>query len=91
PIQEVGQVPDDEPAYGSEMVFNLYNGDAAGVNIAADGNLTFCIPVTLATVQKIAVVGYNGATKVFTKISSMPSSVAIEKNIMYSVKAININ
>lgn len=91
PIQEVGQVPDDEPAYGSEMVFNLYNEDAAGVNIAADGNLTFCIPVTLATVQKIAVVGYNGATKVFTKISSMPSSVAIERNKMYSVKTININ
>ncbi len=91
PIQEVGQVPDDEPAYGSEMVFNLYNEDAAGVNIAADGNLTFCIPVTLATVQKIAVVGYNGATKVFTKISSMSSSVAIERNKMYSVKTININ
>ena len=91
PIQEVGQVPDDEPAYGSEMVFNLYNGDAAGVNIAADGNLTFCIPVTLAKVQKIAVVGYNNGTKVFTKISSMPSSVAIERNKMYSVKTININ
>ena len=91
PIQEVGQVPDDEPAYGSEMVFNLYNGDAAGVNIAADGNLTFCIPVTLAKVQKIAVVGYNGSMKVFTKISSMPSSVVIEKNKMYTVKAIDIN
>ena len=91
PIQEVGQVPDDEPAYGSEMVFNLYNEDAAGVNIAADGNLTFCIPVTLATVKKIAVVGYNDGTKVFTKISSMPSSVAIERNKMYSVKTININ
>lgn len=91
PIQEVGQVPDDEPAYGSEMVFNLYNEDAAGVNIAADDDLTFCIPVTLATVKKIAVVGYNGATKVFTKISSMPSSVAIERNKMYSVKTININ
>lgn len=91
PLQEVGQVPDDEPAYGSEMVFNLYNEDAAGVNIAADGNLTFCIPVTLATVQKIAVVGYNNGTKVFTKISSMPSSVAIERNKMYSVKTIDIN
>lgn len=93
PIQEVGEVDDDEPAYGSEMVFNLYDGDAvsAGVNIAADGNLTFCIPVTLATVQKIAVVGYNNGTKVFTKISSMPSSVAIEKNTMYSVKTIDIN
>ena len=93
PIQEVGQVPDDEPAYGSEMVFNLYDGDEddAGVNIAADDDLTFCIPVTLATVQKIAVVGYNDATKVFTKISSMPSSVAIERNKMYSVKTININ
>lgn len=91
PIQEVGQVPDDEPAYGSEMVFNLYSEEVAGVNIAADGNLTFCIPVTLATVQKIAVVGYNDATKVFTKISSMPSSVAIERNKMYSVKTININ
>lgn len=91
PIQEVGQVPDDEPAYGSEMVFNLYSEDVAGVSIAADDDLTFCIPVTLATVQKIAVVGYNDATKVFTKISSMPSSVAIERNKMYSVKTININ
>lgn len=91
PIQEVGQVPDDEPAYGSEMVFNLYSEEVAGVSIAADDDLTFCIPVTLATVKKIAVVGYNGATKVFTKISSMPSSVAIEKNIMYSVKTIDIN
>lgn len=91
PIQEVGQVPDDEPAYGSEMVFNLYSEEVAGVSIAADDDLTFCIPVTLATVKKIAVVGYNGSTKVFTKISSMPSSVAIERNTMYSVKTININ
>ena len=91
PIQEVGQVPDNEPAYGSEMVFNLYNEDAAGVNIAADGNLTFCIPVTLATVQKIAVVGYNGGTKIFTKISNMTSDVPLVRNTMYSVKAIDIN
>lgn len=91
PIQEVGQVPDDEPAYGSEMVFNLYNEDAAGVNIAADGNLTFCIPVTLATVQKIAVVGYNGAEKKFTKISTMTGTVELERNKMYPVKTININ
>lgn len=91
PIQEVGQVPNNEPAYGSEMVFNLYSEEVAGVSIAADGDLTFCIPVTLATVQKIAVVGYNGATKVFTKISSMTGSVAIERNKMYSVKTININ
>lgn len=91
PIQEVGQVPDDEPAYGSEMVFNLYNGDAAGVNIAANGNLTFCIPVTLATVKKIAVVGYNGAEKKFTKISTMTGTVELERNKMYPVKTININ
>ena len=91
PIQDVGQVPDDEPAYGSEMVFNLYDGDVAGVNIAAGDDLTFCIPVTLATVKKIAVVGYNNGTKVFTKISSMTSSVAIERNKMYSVKSIDIN
>ncbi len=91
PIQEVGQVPDNEPAYGSEMVFNLYSEEVAGVSIAAGGDLTFCIPVTLATVQKIAVVGYNGAEKKFTKTSNMSSAVAIERNTMYSVKAININ
>lgn len=92
PIQEVGQVPDDEPAYGSEMVFNLYDGDAvsAGVTIANGHDLTFCIPVTLATVKKIAVVGYNGAEKKFTKTSST-SNVEIERNKMYSVKTININ
>lgn len=91
PIQEVGQVPDDEPAYGSEMVFNLYNEEVAGVAIAAGGNLTFCIPVTLATVQKIAVVGYNGAEKKFTKISTMTGTVELERNKMYPVKTININ
>lgn len=92
PIQEVGQVPDDEPAYGSEMVFNLYNEDAAGVNIAADGNLTFCIPVTLATVKKIAVVGYNNGTKVFAKTLNMKgNTVVLDRSKMYTVKAIDIN
>ena len=91
PIQEVGQVPDDEPAYGSEMVFNLYNGDAAGVNIADDGNLTFCIPVTLATVKKIAVVGYDGSTKVFTKTSALATPVVLGRRVMYPVKTIAIN
>ena len=91
PIQEVGQVPDDEPAYGSEMVFNLYNGDVAGVTIAAGDERTFCIPVTLATVKKIAVVGYNGAEKKFTKISTMTGTVELERNKMYPVKTININ
>ena len=91
PIQDVGQVPDDEPAYGSEMVFNLYNGDVAGVTIAAGDERTFCIPVTLATVKKIAVVGYNGAEKKFTKISTMTGTVELERNKMYPVKTININ
>ena len=91
PIQEVGQVPNNEPAYGSEMVFNLYNEDVAGVNIATSGTLTFCIPVTLATVKKIAVVGYNGGTKIFTKISNMSGDVPLVRNTMYSVKAIDIN
>ena len=90
PIQEVGEVDDDEPAYGSEMVFNLYDHGTAGVTI--DGDLTFCIPVTLTKVQRIAVVGYNDLGKVFTKTLNMKgNTVVLDRSKMYTVKAIEIN
>ena len=70
------------------MVFNL-----TGMTFAAGDDKTFCIPVTLANVKRISVVGYNSlGEQVFAKTSDLSANpVGVVRNTVYPVKTININ
>lgn len=93
PVGPIGSITDQDLSYGSEMVFNLYNESATttGKDIAASESLTFCIPVTLASVRRITVIGYsddNCTTPVFSKTSAVTAE--LQPNYMYTVRDINI-
>ena len=87
PIGPVGEVTDQDIKYGSEMVFNL-----TGMTFNDGDDMTFCIPVTVANVKRISVVGYNGTELVFAKTSDLSANpVGVVRNTVYPVKTIDIN
>ena len=91
PTGQTGTLTDRNVAYASEMNFDLRNGTTLGMTIAAGGDLQLCIPVTLATVKRITVIGYNGSDVVFSKTSPLSTPPTLVRNKIYPVKAIEIN
>lgn len=88
PVGPTGSITDRDVSYASEMNFNLYNNGSSGVTFT--GEKTLCIPVTLATVNRITVIGYNGDNVVFSKTSAV-SGATLERNKIYPVATINVN
>ena len=91
PSGATGSITDRDVSFASEMNFDLKTSGAAGVEISS--SLQLCIPVTLATVRRITVVGYDGTgNEVFSKTSTMAGGdVALERNTIYPVAAITVN
>lgn len=88
PVGPTGSITDRNVSYASEMNFNLKTDGADGVTFT--GSKKLCIPVTLATVNRITVIGYNGNDVVFSKTSSVPGAT-LERNKIYPVAAIQVN
>lgn len=88
PVGPTGTITDRNVSYASEMNFNLYNNGTSGVTFSGEKKL--CIPVTLATVNRITVIGYNGNDVVFSKTSSV-NGATLERNKIYPVAAIQVN
>lgn len=88
PVGPTGSIADRDVSYASEMNFNLYTDGTSGVTFTGEKKL--CIPVTLATVNRITVIGYNGDTEVFAKTSAV-SGATLERNKIYPVAAIQVN
>jgi len=86
----VGTVTDRDMNYASEMNFDLYTGTNPGLTIAAESSQKVCIPVTLNTVKRITVIGYNGDNEVFNISSAVGGNtgIALERSKMYPVKQI---
>lgn len=91
PTGDVGSITDRDVTYASEMYFDLLTGSTPGVQV--DGDLQLCIPVTLATVKRITVVGYDDSdAEVFSTTSAMNGgNVTLERSRMYPVAKITIN
>ena len=90
PTGDVGSLTDRDVTYASEMYFDMLTDDNPGVEV--DDDLKLCIPVTLATVKRITVIGYNGDDEVFSTTSTMNGgNVTLERNKMYPVAKITVN
>ena len=90
PTGNVGSLTDRDVTYASEMNFDMLTDGSEGVEV--DGDLKFCIPVTLTTVRRITVIGYNGDDVVFSTTSTMNGgNVQLERSRMYPVAKITIN
>ena len=90
PTGDVGSITDRDVTYASEMYFDMLTDGNPGVDV--DGDLKLCIPVTLATVKRITVIGYNGDDEVFSTTSTMNGgNVTLERNRIYPVAKITVN
>ena len=93
PTGNVGQNGDEvDVRYISEMNFDLKSGTNNHASIAANGNLVFCVPITIASMKKLVFTGYdvNGA-ELFHVTKGFDSDVTVERNKMYTVPIINVN
>lgn len=91
PTGNVGQNGDEEDVrYISEMNFDLKSGTNNYVTV--DGDLVFCVPITIASMKKLVFTGYdvNGA-QLFHVTKTFDDDVTVERNKMYTVPIINVN
>ena len=88
PTGSIGDNGDEvDVKYTSEMNFNLKSYD--GNYVTVNGDLSFCIPVTISSVDKLVVTGYDVNDNVlFNKVKDLPH-VPVVRNRMYDTPVIN--
>ena len=94
PTGSTGQIEGDyDIKYCSEMNFTMMDNGTPGVAVpTTEGGLTFCVPVTVNTVKRLVVIGYdNSGTPLFTKTMTLSSAPYIERNHLYTIPTIQIN
>lgn len=94
PFGGVGQIVGDQDVkYCSEMNFIMMNNGNPGVEVpATEGGLIFCVPVTVCSVKRLVVIGYNASgSPLFTKTMTLANAQSIERNHMYPIPTIQIN
>lgn len=97
PSGGIGIDGDVAVGYSSEMVFDLRSGSNAYANVAGNGTLSFCVPVTISSVRYLTFVGYSASGSEIFRIhkdlcsTEHPDEVAIVLNRMYTIPTININ
>lgn len=94
PSMPTGNVGQNDPVvdvkYISEMNFDLKSGTNNYVTV--DGDLVFCVPITIARMKKLVFTGYdvNGA-QLFHVTKDFGSDVEVVRNKMYTVPPIDVN
>jgi len=93
PGGEVGEVTGDlNVNCSSEMNFTFRYGSNDYMPVPANGNITFCVPVTISTVRLLTVSGYDAAgNEIFRKVADLSSSRTLQRNRMYTMPQIPIN
>ena len=79
--------------YTSEMNFDLRNSSNDNyATIDDNGDLMFCIPITINSVKSLVVTGYSvEGSEIFHVGNSFGQEVSVERNRMYTVPTINVN
>jgi hypothetical protein len=68
----------------------MKTSNVANVTIEAGQTLSFCVPVTVSSLDKITVVGFDGSgAQLFSKSKAV--STSIQRNKMYNIPTIIIN
>lgn len=93
PTGGVGQIEGDyDIKYCSEMNFSMMDNGTPGVEVPTTGGLTFCVPVTVSSVKRLVVIGYNASgTPLFSKTMTLATAQPIARNHMYPIPTIQIN
>lgn len=92
PTGNVGQNdPEVNVKYISEMNFDLKSDDNDDY-VIVDGDLVFCVPITIASMNKLVFIGYDDSgAQLFHVTKKFDSDVTVERNKMYTVPIINVN
>lgn len=90
PVGPVGQNGDDvDVKYSSVMNFDIKGEGTNYKTIAASEYLKFCVPITISSLNKIKVIGYDqNGTVVFYKKKSFGSEFNVDINKMYTLPEI---
>ena len=89
PGGQTGNITDRNTENACEMNFDLYTEGVEGLTIAGNSSQKMCIPVTLGTVTRISIYGYNGNDEVFSRSSAIQGSgIDLQLSKMYPVKQI---
>ena len=94
PTGNVGQNGDEvDVRYISEMNFDLKSGNNNYASIAANGDLVFCVPITIASMNKLVFTGYDdhGAQLFHVSKDFGSNVITVKRNKMYTVPPINVN
>lgn len=98
PSMPTGNIGDNGPVvdvkYISEMNFDLKtSGDNGDINyVTVNGDLVFCVPITIASMNKLVFTGYDvNGTQLFHVSKDFGSNVTVNRNMMYTVPPINVN
>ena len=93
PTGGVGQIEGDyDIKYCSEMNFSMMSNGNPGVVVPTSRGLTFCVPVTVSSVKRLVVIGYNASgTPLFSKTMTLANAQPIAHNHMYPIPTIQIN
>lgn len=88
-----GNVGDNEDHYSanycSEMNFNLKSDGNDYATIGGNGELRFCIPITISKVDKLVVIGYDqNGNQLFKKQKAYTNTVDVVRNRMYDIPPI---
>lgn len=96
PSMPTGNIGDNGPEvnvkYISEMNFDLKSDDNP-YYVTVDGELVFCVPITIASMNKLVFTGYdeNGDQKFHVTKTFGSDDVTVKRNKMYTVPPINVN
>ena len=96
PSMPTGNIGDNGPEvnvkYISEMNFDLKSGNNNYASIAANGDLVFCVPITIASMKKLVFTGYDDhGAQLFHVAKDFDDEVTVDRNKMYTVPPINVN
>ena len=92
PTGNIGENGDEvDVRYISEMNFDLKSGTNNYVTV--NGDLVFCVPITIASMKKLVFTGYdvNGAQLFHVTKDFGSDDVEVVRNKMYTVPIINVN
>ena len=74
------------------LAFSMMDNGTPGVEVPTTGGLTFCVPVTVSSVKRLVVIGYNASgTPLFSKTMTLATAQPIARNHMYPIPTIQIN
>jgi len=94
PSGNIGTISGDyDVRYASEMIFDMQNnGSSTGVGFNTDETKTFCVPVTVADVKRLTIIGVDvNGNKIFDVTHLFNSAVTAANNNIYTIPVININ